>query len=552
MPSTPWVLPSGMKGDPEFVRVGPSMAGEDEYTCPARVAAKARPAVAPATWPGWPKPSLEQFALGPVKTLLDRIEFDGLSIDDALSGPIQAEKPIHPGLDSFTRHAVAKYLSVGHQGLIPVEEYWVRQWQSEESRLFREVYAWGRRYQSPDEGTREFRFLCHGSAGARPRDDAAVAVAAYSAAFGVPAPWPAPWRSRFIPTGPRAAVQRVRIFEVGLLDGSCQPLFEGTSEQALHLFETEGLGEIRRIVAGGLPVAGSSCADCKVLTACPTPRKAPGLLGIRPGRGPIRKVSVSDLRYHRDCPAQMHMRSTLHLPKTGEYGPDAVRGQAIHHVLESNHLNAAKVPCSALDVAVDERGWSAGDFTVDDEQARLGAQMLSHHPDECPLASALGVEEVLVEPNLAFWDTAANAIVLAKPDLLYRERDSWIWRETKSTEKEHWYHDDLLEEFPQLALGLLILSRGLLDGDLAGSRVELEVLRPGRAETYAEDPADPERVAKAAQVIVAMAEPWHADRLYPTKASEWVCQRCPVSLWCPDYEGGESPPILQFDGGLDD
>lgn len=542
--SSAWVRPHGMKGEPEFVRVGPSMAGEDDYTCPARIAAKARPDVRPANWPNWPKPALETFALGPVKTLLDRIEFGGLPIDEIMSAPVNGEHPSHPGLENFTRHAVASYVSIGHEGLNPVEEYWVLQWTSEDPELFRELYAWGRRYQSPDGRSREFRFLCHGSAGARPREDAAVAIAAYCASFGMRAPWPQPWSDRFAVAGPSAPVEHVRIVEVGLLDGSQVTLFDGTPEQASLLFEGGGLEEVRRIVAGGPAIAGSSCADCKLLTACPEPRKAPGLLGIRAGRAPIRSVSVSDLRYHRDCPAQMHMRSTLHLPKQGEYGPDAVRGQAIHQLLETVHSNPAKAPCSSSSVEVDARGWTAGKFTVEGEQAGLGAAMLSHHPDTCPLASPVGVQEARLEPGLAFWDTAANAIVLAKPDLLYRERQSWIWRETKSTEKERWYHDDLLDEFPQLALGLLILSRGLLGGEVAGARVELEVLRPGRAEVYQEDPTDPERVAKAAQVIASMALPWHADRRYVANASERVCQRCPVSLWCTDFAGSERAAAL--------
>jgi hypothetical protein len=192
------------------------------------------------------------------------------------------------------------------------------------------------------------------------------------------------------------------------------------------------------------------------------------------------------------------------------------------------------VPCNAYDVAVDPRGWSAGGHTLTGEHAAIGARMLAHHVDVCPLESPGPITEVLVEPTLAFYDTAANVVVLATPDLLYREADSWIWHETKTTEKDRWYHDDMLEEFPQLALAVLILARGLLGGDPTGSRVELETLRPSIADPELEDPTNPARVAKAQEVIRRMARSWREDQYFPARPGN-ACRTCPVSRWCPEF-----------------
>lgn len=144
-----------------------------------------------------------------------------------------------------------------------------------------------------------------------------------------------------------------------------------------------------------------------------------------------------------------------------------------------------------------------------------------------------------MEPQLTFHDTAAQVIVIAKPDMLYLDEGSWMWREVKTTQKRRWFHDDLLDEFPQLALGVLVLHEGLLGGNPAGARVELEVLRPDGAEIALIDPNDPERVEKARSVLHRMAEPWRADGIFEARPGQ-DCQWCPVSRWCPSFPGNSS------------
>ena len=85
-----------------------------------------------------------------------------------------------------------------------------------------------------------------------------------------------------------------------------------------------------------------------------------------------------------------------------------------------------------------------------------------------PVPPGRPLGEVRVEPLLTVHDTAANVIVTARPDVLYVEDGSWVWRETKSMTRPPRPGTDLLEEFPQLALGMIMLAETLLEGKPRG------------------------------------------------------------------------------------
>lgn len=533
---TPWPTPPGMTGDPDLIRISSGAQIDDEYTCPEFVGLKARPAILAVVQPRRPKPPLEDFTLAPFMAALDAIEFHGTSVGAALRVRRAGARPAHPGLSRYTEHAVESYLRAAGRldqpgALEPVPDYWVAK---QQNGALAELYAWGRRYQSADGRTRELRFLRYGSAERCERDTGQIALAAYSTAFGEDAPWPRPWQEPFERRG-LVRVELIRIVEVGLTDGSYHLCFEGTPEQARTYFAKHGDDRIESIAAGGIATPGSCCVQCKAITACAQLPKAPGLLGLRAVSSPLRQTSISNLRYYAQCPAQEHMRS-LNLPRSDEYSDAAVRGQAVHAHLEINHRNPFHVPCTAADLAVNSEDWSASRWRVRGDQAPTGAAMLRSHLEVCPFDNPVGVSDVRVEPVLAFHDTAVSTVVIAKPDLLYTEAGSWIWRETKSTQKHRWPLDDPLEQFPQLALAVLILARGLLGGDPAGSRVELETLRTYAGEVDLIDPNDPERVAKAQRVMRSLAEPWHTDREFAANPGP-ACYTCPFTRWCPDFPG---------------
>jgi hypothetical protein len=256
--------------------------------------------------------------------------------------------------------------------------------------------------------------------------------------------------------------------------------------------------------------------------------RAPGLLGLRSySRTKLRQVSISDLRYYADCPAQYQLRA-LRLPKASEYAMAARLGQAVHHFLESRHTQAA-VSCGHEDMPIGA-DWPDPRWELDREAAEAGLRMLAHHPFVCPLQA--GTSDFAIEKTFVFHDTAAQALVIAKPDLVYRDAGAWVWRETKTTSRDQRGGTDVMAEYPQVALATAILGSGLLGGPVDGARVELELLRPTGPDLLVVDPADPGQVDRAHAVLRRMAQPWREDMTFAATPGK-KCRTCPVSRWCP-------------------
>jgi CRISPR/Cas system-associated exonuclease Cas4 (RecB family) len=516
----------------DLVRVAAGAARGGEATCPSSLRWRARPRSRAIG--RFPKEHLDDFVLRPVMAALDRVEFDRESPAEAFSNVLHDGSPVHPGVARFAEHAARVYLTaVPSQDAVrlrPVRELWVAQ--RVLPSVVWELYAWGRRYESVDGGLREFRFLRFGAAGQRSAME--VAIAAYVAAFGAPAAWPEPWSEPFRPSG-RAGAERVRVLDVGLFDGSVRPLLDGTADEVEAYFAEHGRERVVEIAMGEDVVPGLGCGDCKRVAVCRGPVRTPGLLGVESGQGPLRTVSVSGLRYYRKCPAQAYLRAAR-LPRAYEYSAEAELGQAVHAWLEAAHENHGNA-CGLDTMPKAGAGWSAGKWRVTGEFASIGARMLAHHIEVCPFREAPEIDSVRVEPQLTFLDTVARAVVVAKPDLVYRECGQWVWRELKTTQKANWYYSDPLYEFPQLALGVAALAAGGLGPGGAG-RVELEVLRPSGAEIVLIDPTDDERVGTARRVLREWAAPWRSDHTFEALPGR-NCRGCPVSLWCPSYPGAD-------------
>ncbi len=265
----------GMTGDPSLVRIGATAAGAvgtgeadttgacgstaEKTACPKQQAAKARPAMRPAVRLYTRPAPLNEFPLGLVQDALDDVEFRGQSRESALGRLIAAEagpgcpRPAHPGARRWARHAFEAYLDgaarIRTEMMSPVERHWVAQRDSGGTTW--ELYAWGRRYESTDGTGREFRFIRFGPVGAG-RDQAEVALAAYTTAHGRQAPWPDPWREPFAVTGDApAGVLPVRVLEISLLDGDHQVLFDGNPADADALYGNDARARVRTVTAGG-------------------------------------------------------------------------------------------------------------------------------------------------------------------------------------------------------------------------------------------------------------------------------------------------------------
>jgi hypothetical protein len=555
-----------MTGPTDHVRVGTRSVGEG--TCPDYVAAKAHPALWPAERLRARKEQLDTFPLGVLNTALDEIENNGATLAQAIDRAVEATeqegKRLHPGVLTWVRTAAGRYLAgaaryqhqdrSGTPATVPVRDYWVAREDRRSSggRLW-EMYAYGRRYEYPDGSVREIRLLHYGifdpsrpaqqdqqdpegwGDRRQPGRAGQEAIAAYSAAFGVPSPWPKPWSKPFRPSRvARVDVQSVgmvRVVQVGLADGEHHLVFEGTPGEAKRKYDDDGASQVRRAVTRGTPQPGGGCAQCKLRTSCEALPPLPGILGITDPEAPPRTWSATSGRYYRTCPAQDHLYR-LHLPRDGEYSESAVRGQAVHAWLRRAHGGPGRIPCTMQDVPPAPDDWSAGGWHVTGKEARRGALMLASHAEMCPFHRASRLGEVRVEPLLTVHDTAANVIVTARPDVLYLEDGAWVWREIKSRTRPPRPGTDLLEKFPQLALGMILLAENLLEGKPTGMRVELELLYPDFSDMVLLDPNDPAHLARAREVIHGLAAPWHADEnAAPRPGGE--CGTCPVRQWCP-------------------
>ncbi|MGE7434788.1 PD-(D/E)XK nuclease family protein [Kitasatospora sp. NPDC001175] len=506
-----------------------------EEACPALRALNARPGLRPSRRTTFKPPDFELFALAVVMRNLDRTEFAGIS---EVSSRVL---PSHPGLARWAEHAVAQYLAASSTlelsgRLLPDKKRWV-----EQTRLSSvpagdpavyEMCAWGRGYATPDGSVRELRLPLFGTAGVREREPAEIAMVAHIAAYGERADEPEWGRKHEVL--PTAIPQRVRVVEVGCLDGSAKVLFDGPPEETEAPYKTLAAPRLRSTIDAIERRPGSSCVKCRLSSTCPALPRVPGLLGIADTSRPRRTLSVTDLRRYDICPTQEHLRR-LHLPydREIEHGPHVRRGHAVHAWLQRLHERSPRRPCTADDAPPDRSDWRIGDWHLTGADAELGTRLIARHAAVCPLKYADSDAGLRIERTLTFHDTDADTLVVAKPDLLYLSGGSWVWREVKSTKyRTPRGGKDILEQYPQAALALILLSEEVFGGNLRGSRVELEILRPSGSDLELITPNQADRVAKARDVIRALATPWHGDPISTPKPGKH-CARCEVARWCP-------------------
>jgi hypothetical protein len=302
-------------------------------------------------------------------------------------------------------------------------------------------------------------------------------------------------------------------------------LFDDSPSAAETAFRKQGKPLLGEVISGGDERPGEWCVKCKLLTVCRGLHQVPGLLGVTGTGKPVRTWSMTNGRNYVKCPARDHLRR-LHLPRDGEYNETARRGLAVHAAIEELHGRIPHVPCSGQGLQVSAEDWQLGP-----QQAQLGARQVAWHLPACPLAAVPDIGGVWPERTFAVHDPVANVIVLAKPDLLYTDRGSCVWRETKTAGSSRTVEFNVLRSFPQAALGIVMLAAGAFGGDPSHSRVEVEILRPDGVDIHLLDPQDPATVDNARVVLRDYVAAWHGDLLLDPRPGS-SCAGCEVARWC--------------------
>ncbi|MDT0447043.1 PD-(D/E)XK nuclease family protein [Streptomyces johnsoniae] len=504
--------PDGLVGKSRTITVRLGMFGPERYRCPASDALTAR-----GLRPGRPaarKPEeLEMFVNGPFMAAAGAIERPRGELPPA--GPTTGGRPAHDGVQRWTEHALRTYAEAFpvDPELRPVRRPWVyrhrRLADSGQEEAEFHITAWGRQLESSDGRRRELRLPV---TRLRARSAVERAVAALVAAEG----------------NADAQVENVRVVQFALADGrtDLKPLFEGTRAEALAAYRADGAPAVRALLDSREYRPGTACVSCAVAPVCPALTRAPGLLGTNDLSRPRRVWSSTTGRAHRACPARGYLRG-LRLPADDavERSPAAERGRAVHAFLAERHRRCPSTPCDHHIVSE----WVPDGFRLPEEERRLGAELLRHHAEVCPLRVADSRGEVRVEPRLVFDDTAADLVVLADPDLLYQDAGSWVWREIKTSASGR-PPRDVLAAYPQLALAISVVG-GALGSPRARGRVELEVLRPGGVDLRTFDPYDAETREAAETLLRGQLSGWHAETRFEAVPGP-QCTACEVARWC--------------------
>ncbi|GAA4210531.1 hypothetical protein GCM10022252_78490 [Streptosporangium oxazolinicum] len=501
--------PEGLVGNSAIIVIRLSMFGPEKYRCPAANALTAH-GLRPRGETGRKPEALDPFPHGPFMAAAHRLERSpGAKLS---SIPIGSwHHPLHDGVRQWTQHALRIYQDAfpANTDLVPARGPWVYKSQpGGEGTVQYHITAWGRFLESRDGRIRELRLP---SNRLRKRSETERAVAALVAAEG----------------NNDRRVERVRVVQFALSDGRAEEIFNGTRDEAKALYRADGAPAVRALLAGREYKPGTACASCAFASVCPALQRAPGLLGVADRTRPRRSWSSTLGRGYKICPARAYLRD-LRLPvdDSVERGPAAERGRAVHAFLAKRHERRPCTPCSP-DIPPD---WLPKGYQISDDQQKLGATLLRHHAEVCPLRRTGPGSEVRVERALVFDDTAADVLVLAEPDLLYRDGNAWVWRETKTSGSDRACRD-VMNTYPQLALAVRIIGGGLPSASRSKGRVELEVLRPGGVDLRTLDPFAPATQAAAEAVLSDQVLGWHSDVQFQARPSH-ECGSCEMARWC--------------------
>ncbi|WP_166462727.1 PD-(D/E)XK nuclease family protein [Amycolatopsis acidicola] len=467
--------------------------------------------------------------------VLDLIEFDQLSGDAAIRRWTEKSDP-DPTLARWAAQAVRAIQEAEPKiaatrpdtpVLEPVSRSWGRQRLNAED-VYEEAVV-GRRYEA--DGIRELRLLSTNSVAGAARertDDAEIAFLVGVTAGARPILGGRWDHQRRFSLGRFTAPERIRVVEVGCADGSIDVRFDGSPAEALRLYEDEAAGPLAELLADDSYRPGYDCAKCLLVESCPGVPSVPGLLGVT---GDTRRTwSVTSGREHQKCPDRYRF-GEMFLPRerAAEDSDGTRRGRAVHSWIAQRHDRRPIQACRASDVPASSETWSAGWAGRDGIEARLGVQMIGDHALVCPLAGLAG-DTVRTEHLVVAFDPVANAVIVAKTDLLYRDDHGWVLREIKTARSPE--TGDLLTKYPQLALAVLLSEAGVLAEEGAPLRVELEELTGSGPVLATLDVSSDAVLAAARRAVNRLAGPMFTMETSGPNPGK-ACADCGFVRWCP-------------------
>lgn len=385
----------------------------------------------------------------------------------------------------------------------------------------RVLWVWAPLYET-QEGIREVRRFRLGSAHGEPdeQDHLWSVTAAYVAAT---------YRSHVTPT-------RVRVVEIGLVDGSIAVLFDGSPQQARTCFDTDGRERAVAVTEADHVVPCRCCGDCKAAGSCDALISVDGMLAQIDRGHASRSIAPAGLSQYAVCPARWLLDSCLRLPAertTGENAPIA-RGYAVHRWLEAAHLRG--IGCDPADLPGPGAGLGLAEGILTESDYAAAYPFLAQHVGRCPLADE-GARLTAVESDIYAYDHVADVVPVTRPDLLYRTGDELLIREFKTGVAPYAAgRDEAYDRHLQIPFLVVMLNSGLLahHGARKGT-VELELLTETEQFVWSWDVSDPVVARIATGVVGRAVDDWHTDSSWVTRPGPH-CAWCPVSRWCPDRD----------------
>ncbi|WP_346168189.1 PD-(D/E)XK nuclease family protein [Streptomyces javensis] len=466
----------------------------------------------------------QPFVLGIIREIAIKLHGDPRTetweeLDTALQIEL-SQYNLHPGILSYARPAIENYLDC-HEAV-----------EAEIGRLRLRTYdptviagastnrltVWAPIYDS-HSGVREVRRLRFGKArqpGEEP--DQWTVVAAYVASL----------------VRPIGDLERIRVIEFGLEDGSAEVLFDATPQEAASNYNSLTLPKLHKIVDARNATPGYSCKECKIAGCCGSLQRLDGFLG-QPTPGPAtRSVSARDIEVYEVCAAKWLLEMSS-LPTQKNSGPSSQRGINIHRWLAMAHMRSTRCTPESVD-SLEE---SLGAPLTNDEHSEARDYLLGH-TKTCPLGD--GVQIIASEYPVYGYDAQADVIIASKPDMAYIDSDgTFVIRETKTTTREIPESEkDAFDKYLAVPWLLNLFAsgyRGPHQSDKA--RLELEVLSPEGSRVFSWD-ADNARLLRMAKAEVRLrARAWHKDTTWSATPGAH-CSWCTVKKWCPDARSADA------------